>query len=109
MTNVNTHQLKYVVYACTDQCKNHQGVGCQVSEHLRCRYLVCRGNFLCFLSGKYPFFKALNDHIAMMEIVTLFVTERCVTVVKLLGKELGCSPTHHAQSLAIICEEMDML
>lgn len=61
---------------------------------------------MCFLSGKYPFFKALNDHIAMMEIVTLFGTARCVTVAKLLGKELAYSPTHHAQSLAAICESL---
>ena len=61
---------------------------------------------LSFLSGKYPFFKALNDHVAMMEIVSLFGTESCIAIAKHLGKELICSPAHHSQSLAIICESL---
>ena len=62
--------------------------------------------FLCFLSGKYPFFKASNDHVAMMEIVTLFGSQKCITVAKLLNKEFTCSPIYQTQSLANICESL---
>ena len=41
-----------------------------------------------------------------MEIVTLFGPERCITAAKFFGKQLECSPTHHAQSLAVICETL---
>ena len=61
---------------------------------------------LCFLSGKYPFFKGINDNVAMMEIVSLFGTESCIAMAKHLGKELKCSPAHHAQSLAFICDSL---
>ena len=44
--------------------------------------------------------------VAMMEIVALFGPETCITVAKFLGKELKCSPTHHAQNLAVICETL---
>ena len=62
--------------------------------------------FLCFLSGKYPFFKASNDHFAMIEIVTLFGSERCANVAKLLHKDITCSPTCHPQNLISICEHL---
>ena len=62
--------------------------------------------YLCLLSGKYPFFKASNDLVAMSEIVTLFGSEKCVNAAKSFDKELTCSQVHHSQSLATICERL---
>ena len=60
--------------------------------------------FLCLLSGKYPFFRASNDNVAIMEIASLFGTERCIKVAKLLCREFVCSAACYPQSLASVCE-----
>ena len=60
--------------------------------------------FLSLLSSKYPFFKAPSDLIAMMEITTLFGSEKCTSIAKCLHKELTCSPTIYVQNLSHICE-----
>ena len=65
--------------------------------------------FLCLLSGKYPFFKASNDQVAIMQIVTLFGSEKCMNLAQLFHKELTCSQVHHAQGLADICEHLRRL
>ena len=62
--------------------------------------------FLCFLSGKYPFFKASNDLFALIETITLFGSERCINVAKLLHKEITCFPSCHPQNLTKICKHL---
>jgi len=61
---------------------------------------------LCILSGKYPFFKVLNDGTALMEIITLFGSERCISVAKLLQKDLTCSKICPSHSLSQVCESL---
>jgi len=62
--------------------------------------------FLCFLSGRYPFFQASSDHFTLMEIITLFGSERCSNVAKLLHKEITCLPSCHPQNLTEIYEHL---
>ena len=62
--------------------------------------------FLCLLSCKYPFFKAPSDLIAMMEITTLFGSEKSTSVAKCLHKEFTCSPTIYPQNLSHLCETL---
>ena len=62
--------------------------------------------FLCLLSGKYPFFKPKDDMSAIMQIVTIFSSQRCIEVAKLLGKELYCSPPQPSQSLITVCQQL---
>ena len=62
--------------------------------------------FLCLLSGKYPFFKPKDDMSAIMQIVTLFGSQRCIEAAKLLGKELYCSPPQPNHSLTTVCQHL---
>ena len=59
--------------------------------------------FLCILSGKYPFFKARDDMIAMIQISSLFGSQQCIKAAKHMSKHLHFVPFHHAQNLAEIC------
>jgi len=42
----------------------------------------------------------------MMEITTLFGSEKCTSIAKCLHKESTCSPTIYAQNLSHICESL---
>ena len=62
--------------------------------------------FLCFLSAQYPFFKCKDDMSAIMQIVTIFGSQRCIEAAKLLGKEFCCLPPQPSQSLAAVCQKL---
>lgn len=65
--------------------------------------MVCRN---CFLSGKYPFFKAPDDMTAMMQISSVFGLQQCIKAAKCIGKNLLFLPFHHAQNLAKVCIQL---
>lgn len=62
--------------------------------------------FLSLLSGKYPFFKPKDDMAAIMQIVVIFGSKKCLEIAKLLGKKLHCSPSQPSQDLSVICQHM---
>lgn len=62
--------------------------------------------FLCLLSAKYPFFKPKDDMSAIMQVVALFGSQRCIEAAKLLGKELYCLPPQPSQSLTTVCQQL---
>lgn len=62
--------------------------------------------FLCLLSGTYPFFKPNNDMTAIIQIITLFGSQKCVETAQLLGKELCCSPYKPSQNLSTVCQQL---
>lgn len=62
--------------------------------------------FLSLLSAKYPFFKPKDDMSAIMQIVILFGSQKCIEAAKLLGKELCCSPPRPSQSLTTVCQQL---
>ena len=61
---------------------------------------------LCFLSGTYPFFKPKTDMAAILQIVALFGSQKCVEAALLLGKELCCSPCMPSHNLSTICQQL---
>lgn len=62
--------------------------------------------FLCLLSAKYPFFRPKDDTSGIMQIVTIFGSQRCIEAAKLLGKQLYCSPPQPSQSLTTVCQQL---
>ena len=62
--------------------------------------------FLCLLSGTYPFFKPKDDITAIIQIITLFGSQKCVETAQLLGKDLCCSPYRPSHNLSTICQQL---
>ena len=60
---------------------------------------------LCFLSGTYPFFKPKNDIAAILQIASLFGSQKCTKAAMLLGKEFFCSPCMPT-NLSTICQQL---
>ena len=53
----------------------------------------------------YPFFKPKNDIAAILQIVSLFGSQKCVEAAMLLGKEFFCSPCMPT-NLSTICQQL---
>jgi len=61
---------------------------------------------LSLLSGRYPFFQAHDDLSAMMQLVALFGSTECEQAAKNLGKDFCCLPSHPAQNLRVVCQNL---
>jgi cell division control protein 7 len=61
---------------------------------------------LCILSGRYPFFKAADDNMAIMQLISLFGTEAVRKSAFKYGESLVCSHDKKAISLKEICTSL---
>ncbi|MBN3313268.1 HFM1 helicase, partial [Atractosteus spatula] len=61
---------------------------------------------LSLLSGRYPFFKASDDLIALAQIMTIRGSKETVQAAKTFGKSLVCSRELPAQDLRTLCERL---
>ena len=115
---VVTNNLRFATCAQINQTSQQLEQVLQDLELLRCFFLKCQNYstaldiwsagiiFLCFLSAQYPFFKCKDDMSAIMQIVTIFGSQRCIEAAKLLGKEFCCLPPQPSQSLAAVCQKL---
>lgn len=62
--------------------------------------------FLSILSGRYPFFKATSDMIALSQIIAIFGFEKLEQTANRLGKKLVCSENAPAVDLQTMCEKL---
>ncbi|KAK1164173.1 cell division cycle 7-related protein kinase-like isoform X1 [Acipenser oxyrinchus oxyrinchus] len=62
--------------------------------------------FLSLLSGRYPFFKASDDLIALAQIMTVRGSKETVRAAKTFGKSVLCSKDIPAQDLKTLCERL---
>ncbi|RXM27831.1 Cell division cycle 7-related protein kinase [Acipenser ruthenus] len=62
--------------------------------------------FLSLLSGRYPFFKASDDLIALAQIMTIRGSKETVRAAKTFGKSVLCSKDIPAQDLKTLCERL---
>ncbi|XP_063078035.1 cell division cycle 7-related protein kinase isoform X2 [Engraulis encrasicolus] len=61
---------------------------------------------LCLLSGRYPFFKASDDLIALAQIMTIRGSKETMQAAKTLGKEIVCSQELPCLDLRRLCEKL---
>lgn len=61
---------------------------------------------LSLLSGRYPFFKANDDLIALTQIMTIRGSKETIQTAKLLGKEVVCSCDLPRLNLKRLCEKL---
>ncbi|XP_061098991.1 cell division cycle 7-related protein kinase isoform X1 [Conger conger] len=61
---------------------------------------------LSLLSGRYPFFKASDDLIALMQIMTIRGSKETIQAAKKFGKSVLCSRDLPAQDLRTLCETL---
>ncbi|KAL2078504.1 hypothetical protein ACEWY4_026189 [Coilia grayii] len=61
---------------------------------------------LCLLSGRYPFFKASDDLIALTQIMTIRGSRETIEAAKTLGKEVVCSHELPRLDLRRLCEKL---
>ncbi|XP_006634867.1 cell division cycle 7-related protein kinase [Lepisosteus oculatus] len=61
---------------------------------------------LSLLSGRYPFFKASDDLIALAQIMTIRGSKETIQAAKTFGKSLVCSRELPAQDLRTLCERL---
>ncbi|KAI1883289.1 hypothetical protein AGOR_G00243670 [Albula goreensis] len=61
---------------------------------------------LSLLSGRYPFFKANDDLIALVQIMTIRGSRETIQAAKKFGKAVLCSSELPAQDLRTLCERL---
>lgn len=61
---------------------------------------------LSLLSGRYPFFKASDDLIALSQIMTIRGSRETIQAAKTLGKSIVCSRELPRQDLRVLCETL---
>ncbi|CAL1575539.1 unnamed protein product [Knipowitschia caucasica] len=61
---------------------------------------------LSLLSGRYPFFKASDDLIALSQIMTIRGSRETIQAAKLFGKSIVCSRELPRQDLRVLCETL---
>ncbi|XP_024908403.1 cell division cycle 7-related protein kinase isoform X2 [Cynoglossus semilaevis] len=61
---------------------------------------------LSLLSGRYPFFKASDDLLALTQIMTIRGSKETIQAAKLFGKAVICSRELPRQDLRILCETL---
>lgn len=59
-----------------------------------------------FAKWNLSIFKPNNDMTAIIQIITLFGTQKCVETAQLLGKELCCSPYTPSQNLSTVYQQL---
>jgi cell division control protein 7 len=59
--------------------------------------------FLCILTGRYPFFKATDDNMAIMQLVSLFGAEAIRKTAVKYGESFICSYEKRAVELKELC------
>jgi cell division control protein 7 len=59
--------------------------------------------FLCILTGRYPFFKAVDDNMAIMQLVSLFGSEAIRKTALKYGESFICSFDKRAVELRDLC------
>ena len=62
--------------------------------------------FLSLLSGRYPFFKAVDDTMAIMQLVSLFGVEPVKRGAFKYGESLLCSHDTRVTDLKAICVDL---
>ncbi|XP_066548195.1 cell division cycle 7-related protein kinase isoform X2 [Amia ocellicauda] len=61
---------------------------------------------LSLLTGRYPFFKASDDFIALAQIMTVRGSKETIRAAKTFGKSVLCSKELPAQDLRTLCERL---
>uniref|UniRef100_A0A3B4A9Z1 non-specific serine/threonine protein kinase n=1 Tax=Periophthalmus magnuspinnatus TaxID=409849 RepID=A0A3B4A9Z1_9GOBI len=61
---------------------------------------------LSLLSGRYPFFKASDDLIALSQIMTIRGSRETIQAAKAFGKSIVCSRELPRQDLRVLCETL---
>uniref|UniRef100_A0A8C6TVX3 non-specific serine/threonine protein kinase n=1 Tax=Neogobius melanostomus TaxID=47308 RepID=A0A8C6TVX3_9GOBI len=61
---------------------------------------------LSLLSGRYPFFKASDDLIALSQIMTIRGSRETIQAAKTFGKSIVCSRELPRQDLRVLCETL---
>lgn len=61
---------------------------------------------LSLLSGRYPFFKAADDLIALSQIMTIRGSRETIQAAKTFGKSIVCSREVLRQDLRVLCETL---
>ncbi|KAM8839529.1 cell division cycle 7-related protein kinase [Synchiropus picturatus] len=61
---------------------------------------------LSLLSGRYPFFKANDDLVALTQIMTIRGSNETIQAAKTFGKALQCSRELPRQDLRVLCETL---
>ncbi len=59
--------------------------------------------FLCILTGRYPFFKAVDDNMAIMQLVSLFGSEAIRKTALKYGESFICSYDKRTVELRELC------
>ncbi|XP_077394233.1 cell division cycle 7-related protein kinase isoform X2 [Festucalex cinctus] len=62
--------------------------------------------FLSLLSGRYPFFKASDDMVALVQIMTIRGSRETVQAAKAFGKTVVCSRELPRLDLKVLCETL---
>ncbi|ELU15498.1 hypothetical protein CAPTEDRAFT_177668 [Capitella teleta] len=62
--------------------------------------------FLCFLSGRYPFFKAPDDLSALAQVINVFGSVAVQEAALTYGKWVGTNPTQPPIELKILCDTL---
>ncbi|XP_041368414.1 cell division cycle 7-related protein kinase-like [Gigantopelta aegis] len=62
--------------------------------------------FLSLLSGRYPFFRAVDDVTALAQIATIMGSDPLKTAAKSFGKQFMCSPNPQPVDLRTLCHKL---
>jgi cell division control protein 7 len=61
---------------------------------------------LCLLSGRYPFFKATDDNMAIMQLISVYGTEAVRKISNKYGEALLCDVEKDAVDLKFLCQSL---
>ena len=59
---------------------------------------------LCLLSGRYPFFKATDDNMAIIQLISVFGTDKIRRIALKYGEILNCDVEREGYDLKNLCQ-----